>query len=315
MEMLEGSMGNRVGYCKRAIWLFVLFFCFIFSLQNVFASEYCHYINGVEGIKAATLPPPGFYYRIYNCFYHADDLKDIDGNKLALDYKLTAYAQIHRFAWVTNEKFLGADFAFGGVIPFLYQKLRIDAQGVNDSSSGLGDIYIEPIVLGWHKDQYDVGFGIGGFFPSGKYDVNKPASLGKDRWTGMFTLGATYYFDKERSYSAAILGRFEMHSKEDKTDVKAGNDFHFEWGIAKTILSEWIWDIGISGYCQWQVTDDHGPGVLRPGDHDRVFGVGPEVIFTIPSSNLTVSVRNTWEFKAKDRPEGYFAVITITKGF
>ena len=303
---------KKLVFRKRIICLFL---GFIFSLHNAFASEYCHYVNGLEGIKAATLPPPGSYYRMYHVFYHANDFKDSNGKKLALDYKLTAYAQVHRFARVTDKKFLGANFAFGGVIYFLYQKLRIGALGVNDSSSGLGDIFLEPVVLGWHKKQYDFAFGIGGFFPSGKYDVNKPASPGKDTWTGMFTLGGTYYFDEKKSYSASILGRFEMHTEEDKTNVKAGNDFHFEWGIGKTIHSKWIWDVGVSGYCHWQVTDDRGTAVLRPGDHDRVFGVGPEVIFTIPSSRLSVSLRNNWEFEAKDRPEGYISVITITKRF
>ena len=57
--------------------LIVVMFC-TFGLVGVlfgtaFAQETGHYVNGVEGIKAATLPPPGFYYRLYNVFYNADD--------------------------------------------------------------------------------------------------------------------------------------------------------------------------------------------------------------------------------------------------
>ena len=31
-----------------------------------------HYVPGIEGIKGASLPPPGFYFRDYNVFYVAD---------------------------------------------------------------------------------------------------------------------------------------------------------------------------------------------------------------------------------------------------
>ncbi len=39
------------------------------------------YPNGIEGLKAASLPPPGFYYKMYNVLYTADTLADPDGNE------------------------------------------------------------------------------------------------------------------------------------------------------------------------------------------------------------------------------------------
>ena len=43
------------------------------------AGETGHYVNGVEGIKAASVPGPGFYYKMYNAFYRADTLTDDSG--------------------------------------------------------------------------------------------------------------------------------------------------------------------------------------------------------------------------------------------
>jgi len=34
------------------------------------------YPNGAEGIKAGTLPPPGFYYKMYNAYVTSDKMLD-----------------------------------------------------------------------------------------------------------------------------------------------------------------------------------------------------------------------------------------------
>ena len=43
------------------------------------AQPSAHYCPGVEGIQAASLPPPGFYVRDYNVFYTADRLNNASG--------------------------------------------------------------------------------------------------------------------------------------------------------------------------------------------------------------------------------------------
>ena len=302
---------------KRKTLLLSIVFLAIFAYKNpyVWAGEICHYINGSEGIKAATLPPPGFYYRVYNAYYHASELKDGGGRGLDLDFQISAYAEVNYITWITNHKFLGANYAYSLVIPFVYQKIRAN-NGLNDSSLGLADIIIEPVILGWHGKQFDTAFAIGGFIPTGKYDPNKPSSPGKDHWTGLFTLGGTYYFDEKKGWSAAILTRFEMHTPKLDKNIKAGNDFHFDWGLAKTITRKWIWDVGASGYCHWQLTDDRGSDInWDPNIHDRVFAAGPEIAVLIPKHALHISLRTLWEFGAKDRPEGTFTCLRVVKRF
>ncbi|MBD3264855.1 MAG: transporter [Candidatus Omnitrophica bacterium] len=294
---------------------FLLSTLILLFAPSILAAEFCHYTNGSEGLKAATTPPPGFYYLIYYNYYYADDYKDISGNTADIDYKLVVHAQVNRFIWITKKKIFGADYGMDIIIPYVYQKVRNGAAGINDSSSGLGDIIIEPLILSWHKPRFDACFGLGGYVPVGKFNVNKPASPGKDRWAGMFTLGGTYYFDKKRSWAASVLSRFEMHTEKDSADVKPGNDFHFEWGLSKTISGKWIWDVGAAGYCQWQVTDDKGSAVAFPGDHDRVFAAGPEINVFIPEFSTSVSFRSEWEFGAKDRPQGQIMTLTVRKRF
>jgi hypothetical protein len=54
------------------------------------------YVNGVEGIKAATLPPPGTYWRMYNVYYSADEMMDDSGDKQDIGFDLKIYTFINQ---------------------------------------------------------------------------------------------------------------------------------------------------------------------------------------------------------------------------
>ncbi len=293
----------------------VLLIAFLISgLGSVFAQETGHYVNGVEGLKCASLPPPGFYWKMYNAFYTADSMRNKDGNDANIDFDLSAYALVNRFIWISDMKLLGADYGADIIIPVNYTDIEISAKGVDDDKFALGDIMIEPLLLSWHGSRYDAAFAFGIYMPTGEYEKTEAASPGKDFWTGMFTLGGTYYFDAGKTWTASILSRYEFHSEKDDQDITPGNDFHFEWGVSKNIAQ--VWDVGVVGYCQWQVTDDSGDDATWDQSvHDRVFAIGPEASLFIPSVKLFVSLRSLWEFEAVDRSEGIITNLTLTKIF
>ncbi len=284
-----------------------------FCCGSGLAAESGHYVNGVEGIKAATLPPPGFYYRMYNVFYNADTLTDQDGNELNVNFDLSVYALVNRFIWISDIKILGGNYFMDVVIPLINTDIEIGAMLVSDNEFGLGDINIEPFGIAWHGPRYDAAAGLSFYVPTGEYDQNNFASPGKDFWTVMFTLGGTYYFDAEKTWAASILGRYEIHSDKDETDVQPGDDFHFEWGISKTL--EKIWDVGLTGYCHWQVTDDSGSDATNTDVHDKVYAIGPEISAFCPYFKMIFSLRSLWEFDAEDRSEGNIITLTLTKIF
>jgi len=284
---------------------------FIF-LGTGHTGETGHYVNGLEGIKAASVPGPGFYYRIYNLFYTADELKDKNGHTLDINFDISVFATAHRFIWVSPVKILGADYLLDATLPFVYTDIEVTAAGIDDKTFALGDICIEPFALSWHGGRYDACFGLAAYLPVGKYDQNEAASPGKDFWTGMLTLGGTCYFDLQKTWSASILGRYEIHSKKSESDVRPGNDFHFEWGIGKTLVK--IWDVGLVGYCHWQVTDDRGSDISWDKSvHDRVWAIGPEVSIFLSGPGLGISLKGVREFDAVDRSEGYIIVLNLTK--
>ncbi|WP_130471540.1 SphA family protein [Candidatus Magnetaquicoccus inordinatus] len=270
-----------------------------------------NYVNGVEGIKAASLPPPGVYWRWYNLFYKSTTLKDTSGNKSAADLNLDVFASVNRLIWITDKKFLGADYGMDLIIPLVNTNFKINNTTTDFSTFGVGDVLVEPVVLSWHGQNWDAATALGVYLPTGDYNRFDPSSPGLGQYTMMYTLGGTWYFDKEKTLSASLLSRYEIHGDRNEGDLNKGDDFHFEAGIGKKIND--IFEVGIAGYGQWQMTDDSGRDAVNPTVHDRVFGIGPEVLITVPAIKSVVSIRGTSEFGGRDRPEGNMLTITLTK--
>ncbi len=296
-------------------WLGIMLAAMALFSANVRA-ETGHYVNGVEGIKAATIPPPGSYYRMYNTFYAADTLTGADGEELDVGFDAMVFANVHRFIWITQTKLLGADYGFDIFIPLIYQDIEISALGIDNDEFGLGDIIVEPLLLSWHGKRWDTSAGAAVYLPTGDSDNTNPASPGKGFYTAMFSLGATYYLDAKKTWSASVLSRYEIHTEKDDDEITPGDDFHFEWGLGKTFPGKTIWEVGLAGYCHWQVSDDSGGDVTwDEGVHDRVFAVGPHISAFIPTTGTVISLMNEWEFEAKDRPEGSVTTLSLIKFF
>lgn len=273
------------------------------------------YVNGVEGIKAASAPPPGMYLKVYGVYATGDTLKDPDGKEVeGVDLDATVMAIVPRFVWITNFKLLGADYGAEVLVPFVKKSIKMNTPygPYDESQTGLGDIIVDPLVLAWHGAQWDAIIAAGAFLPFGKYDKEDPmTSPGQDMWTYLFTLGGTYFFDSTRLFSASILARYEIHGEKSDLKVTSGNDFHFEWGLGYTVAQ--TWDIGIAGYYQMQVTDDSDGADLPGYQNDSVYAIGPQVQNFFPSAGLFASLLVTKEMGAVNRPEVLKVCISVTK--
>jgi hypothetical protein len=102
-----------------------------------------HYVLGVEGLEGAYVPPPGLYLRNYSYYYSSDQFNDATSHALNLNYHLTVIANASRFTYVTPYQVLGANYAFGTVLPFVYQSSTVATPFFNNTQShfGFGDAY------------------------------------------------------------------------------------------------------------------------------------------------------------------------------
>lgn len=274
---------------------------------QVSAQTVGHYPAGAEGIKAATLPPPGFYLRDYNFGYFANEFP-VGG---PADFSLDAYIQAPRLIWMSDWKILGANFGADVIVPFGWQQVKVGPSASHSvfRDFGLGDIQIEPLLLGWHGDRWDAAFGYAWWAPSGNFDKFNPACIGKGFWSQMFTFGGTYYFDAEKTWAVSLLNRYEFNQPNSTLDTRAGQIYTAEWGFSKS-LTKTI-EVGFIGYYQQQTTDDTGAGASSL--HQHVVGIGPEISAVCPKLGLITSLRYVRELEAAYRPEGNLLTLTLTK--
>ena len=295
--------------------LVTLLLCMSFAVAGSAWGASGHYVNGVEGLKAASVPPPGFYWRMYNTFYNADSLRGNNARKVSgSDFDLSVFAWVNRFLYTSNVEILGGNLSMDLIIPVTNTDVSLHMGGnkvFSDDEFGLGDIAVEPFILAWHGARYDAVVGAGLYLPTGHYDIDDPASPGMGFWTFMFSAGGTVYFDQERTWSASALARYEIHTEQEDTDITPGNHFHFEWGVGKTLWQ--VVDLGVAGYCHWQVSDDSGP--LTDNDREEAYAIGPEVAVAFPDYAFQVSLRSLWEFENRNRPQGNITTLTLTKAF
>ncbi len=285
----------------------------VLALPNlVQAQPTAHYVPGSEGIKAATLPPPGFWLRDYNSFYYADRLNDNKGDKIsAADPKATIYANVPRLLWITDVKVLGGYMGVDALLPFVWTQLKVNGPGgqFDDRTFGVGDAFFEG-TWSWHLKQWDFALGAGAWAPTGDSNAKNPTYAGLGYWGEMLTAGGTWYVDEEKRWALSVLNRYEFNQEQEDTDVTKGQAYTVEgglsYGLTKTL------DVGAVGYYQQLVTGDDGPAALQR-EHGRVAAAGPEVSLFYPPAMLGVSLRYEYEFLAESRLQGHTVTLTITK--
>jgi len=277
------------------------------------AQPTAHYAPGVEGIKAASLPPPGIYFRDYNYFYTADQLNDAAGNKNGpADLDALTYVNLPRVLWITDQKLLGGFVGVDGFLPIIYQQASANTPGgpFSGNRSGIGDLFGEG-TLSWHVKQFDFAVGSGVDAPTGDSPTHPGPSTrpGLGYWTFMQTAGATWYIDKEKTWAVSALNRYEFNTRQRHTDISPGQAYTLEWGVSKTVAK--VVDLGAVGYYQQKVTTDSGTGASK--DRDRVAAVGPEINVAFPKQMLFISLRYDYEFMAESRAQGHTFALTLTK--
>lgn len=290
-------------------------FCLLLCSATTAGAFGTGYGWGTEGVMAASCPPPGVHYRMYNLLVDSDEMYDNHGNEVDIGFDLNLFANVHRFVWISSKKVFGADFGMTTNISIFAVDLEISAVGVKDSDIGFGDLFIEPLVFAWHGNRYDAVAAWGCNIPTGDYD-QKPADVGSGYWSSLLTLGGTYYFDDAKSWSASALTRTIFYGEQRHTDITLGPEIGVEWGVGKQfpIAKGLLLRPGICGNAIWQIGSDHGSGTTD--DKDTRYAIGAEVnLFWLPPHLYQVNLRFLNEFGAENVEEGWRANLTITKSF
>ncbi len=256
------------------------------------------YPNGAEDFMSGALPPPGTYFLDYVDYYRARALKDENGDNLVPKFDLDVVVNVFRLVYVTPYKILGADWAMHAFLPLA--SMEVDATMGKDDKAGLGDIIVDPFILGWHTKNFHVTAGLDIYLPVGNYDEGDLANIGRNYWTFEPVLALTYLSDNGFELSSKFLYDFNLENTD--TDYKSGQEFHFDYTagyhFGKNLTA------GLGGYYYYQTTNDEldGEKVGTDGFKGRVVALGPQATYSYKNMSFTLKWQK--EFDAENRPEG-----------
>lgn len=300
--------------------LAALAFCWLASIP---ASAQGHYLGGSLPIQAETsMPPfPGVYFS--EIFLNYNGNAGLERSLLAgrvptsLDLNLNVTAASSLLLWNTGEKFLGADYGVSIMLPFQNNSLGsalelglLQNRQSRNSGVGLGDIFIAPLMLGWHSESADTLFSYGVYLPTGRWNPGALDNIGRGFATHQLQLGTSYYLDDERSWSLNAVGTFEANSSNSV--MNPGNYFTFDWGILKKFDENWT--VGVTGYNTRQLNAISGvrPGLLS-NFTNSADAIGAEVRLTLPEAdNLSMTLKFSHEYNSFGRFGGNIASLSFS---
>lgn len=274
-----------------------------------------HNLRGDFGLFSGSQPGPGWYAGFMGVDYDVDSLQDRNGNDLASDGNLNINAIAPYFWWVSDKKVFGGNYSIFASPSWTDNSLEAPTLGFSsDTNLDTGDLYVQPINLGWHTDRADYMAGLGVFAPTGRYEDGASDNTGLGMWSYEIYGGTTVYLDQDRTWSFAALAFYETHSSKEDSNIKVGDILTIEGGIGKS-SADGAAAFGLSYFAQWKISsDDIGNGISNPNKH-KIFGVGPELVLPIASKLKfygTLNIRYLWDVGVESNTQGNTFVLMAT---
>jgi len=236
------------------------------------------------------------------------------GNTIKLDVSVDLYVLAPAFMWLSDWEILGA--RYGAYIIPTFGNSSVGASlttardfGVNsdDSNFGVGDMFVQPLWLGWTRTNWDFAVGYGFYAPIGKYERGASTNIGLGYWEHQFQGAVAWYPDEKRATALTATVTYEISQNVEGADVTPGQRLSINLGVDQFLplgASGFLLELGAGVYGQFQTTDDKGSDVRSPDVHDQIFGVGPQIGLTYLPWNAAATAKWQHEFEAEDRFEG-----------
>ena len=265
------------------------------------------YPNGAEGFMAGALPPPGVYFLDYMTYYRSDKFAGPDGDGVVPDFDLKAFANVFRLVYVTKEQVLGASYAVHAFLPIA--NVDVTVPNASENRWGVGDIILDPCILGWHTKNFHYTAGLDVYVPSGSYDATHLANASRGCWTFEPVLGATFLSDGGLDVSAKLM--YDFNAENPDTDYRSGQEFHVDYSVAQKVGPV---SLGVGGYYYRQTTKDTCDAAATPlSGKGRTLAVGPELKYDY--KNMSLMLKYQFEMATENRPEGDKAWLTFLCAF
>ncbi len=282
-----------------------------------------HYMPGANASFVDTLPgKPGLAVANFFNYYggNAGASKQLPyGAFITGGVDATAYSDTVVALYTTPLKLFGGNYAVGVAIPYVWVRVKGNVQFTGplgtfsrsreDSADGFGDITLYPFMLGWTALNGDLkyDFRMGIYAPTGAYDKNKLANVGKNYWTFEPAVSLSYLSSKIGLELTGFVG-VDFNTKNSDTEYQSGTQLHVDVTAAEHLpLLGGAIGVGANGFWYQQISPDTGSGSAFFGDFQgRTIGIGPVLSYAtkIWKKDLVAEVKWLPEIDVGNRLKG-----------
>jgi hypothetical protein len=311
-----------------AIWLALI--TLLAPLSPAWAAEFGTgiYILGYQSALAGYQPDPGFYLRNDLYIYQGNATIVPFSRRLEVDLRSRLITDIIGGTYVTPLEILGAHYAVGMIWSsatnsFLKGKLAVDTRfpllnrfltrSEEGSYTGVSDLVVTPINLGWHLGQFHI-MTFGNFYaPVGSYNASRRLNTGLNRWAVEPNVAVTWLQPKYGQEVSLSMG-YTVNFENAATQYRTGNEFHLEYYLGQHLPKGFA--VGLAGYIYNQMTADTGPGATLGAFHGQTIALGPCLSFNSKIGNHAIGVNARYynEVKVVNRFSGQAFFFTLSLG-
>jgi hypothetical protein len=288
------------------------------------------YLLGYQSSQAGYMPDPGFYLR--NDFYVYQGNAQIVpfSRRVEVDLRSRLITDLIAGSYVTPLKIFGANYAVGLIWSsvtnsFLKGKLAVDtrfpllnrllSRSEEGSYTGVADLVITPISLGWHLGQFHIiAFG-NVYAPVGSYNPTRRLNTGLNRVAIEPNLAVTWLRPGTRYPQEASLSMgWTVNFENPATQYTTGQEFHLDYFLGQHLPQGFA--LGLAGYIYNQMTADTGSGATLGAFHGQTIALGPCLTYSgkIGTHAIGVNARYYNELKVHNRFDGQGFFLTLSLG-
>lgn len=280
------------------------------------------YLLGFQSSMAGYLPPPGFYLR--NDFYWYQGNAQILPFSRAVEGNLRGrmFLDLVTATYVTPLKFQEISYAAGMTwVAFGNNFIKGQVQVGNlfgatreGDYSGVGDLILTPLILGWHSEYVHLLGMTNVYTPVGSYNPNRILNIGLNRLAVEPNVGITFLHPKYGMEASLFMG-YTVNFENPATNYTTGNEFHLEYFLGQHLPGGFA--LGLAGYYYQQVTNDSGSGARLGSFKGTTTALGPCLTYNtnIAEHPIGLNVRYYNELYVKHRMDGQSLFVTLSGGF
>jgi hypothetical protein len=271
-----------------------------------------HLPGVTEGIPAAALPPPGFYFSNDLAYIDAR-FQDGSGNTLSTPaggINVVAWVEVPLLLWSSPWHVLGAQYGAFIAQPLVNLQVHSFLSG-NNFRTGFYNTIVNPAILSWHvAPNLFIGANMPIYFRDGNWSKGAAINIANHSWT-FGPSAAVSYLDGGFMATANLEFDVQTENKDFAPGLRyqSGNIMTVDY-TAQQSLGKWTG--GIVGFWIYQVADDKLNGAATPanfaglgnstGNRFEAFSIGPSIGYNF--GPVAMNFRYTHDVYAKNGPQG-----------